>query len=106
MRISLLALVASLPVLPSLLIAQQSAPKPYQFTIEDYSRAERMLSPAVIPMVGGTAGPATWLPSARFWYRATTTTGTAFFLVDPGKRTRAPVFDQAALARALGRAAD
>src|SRR5215510_7130802 len=106
MRLRFLTLVAILPVLPALLVAQQSAPKPYQFTIEDYARAERMLSPTVIPLVSGTTGSTTWLPGDRFWYRATTSAGTAFFLVDPGKRTRAPVFDNAALARALGRAAD
>lgn len=93
-------------MLPTALLAQGSAPKPYQFTIEDYARAERMLAPTVIPLVSGTAGPTTWLPGDRFWYRATTTTGFTFFLIDPAKRTRAPVFDHAALALALGRAAD
>ncbi len=106
MRLRLLTLVASLPVLPTLLLAQESAPKPYQFTVEDYARAERMLAPTVLPLVSGTAGPTTWLPGDRFWYRATTTDGATFFLVDPVKRTRAPVFDHAALALALGRAAD
>jgi dipeptidyl-peptidase-4 len=106
MRHRLLTLVASLPVLPTLLLAQQSAPKPYQFTIEDYARAERMLAPTVLPLVSGTAGPTTWLPGDRLWYRATTTGGATFFLVDPAKQTRAPVFDHAALAVALGRAAD
>src|SRR5262249_11164784 len=106
MRLRVLTLVATLPVLPTLLFAQQSAPKPYQFTIEDYARAERMLGPTVLPLVSGTAGPTTWLPGDRFWYRATTAAGATFFLVDPAKRTRAPAFDHAALALALGHAAD
>src|SRR5262249_17985399 len=99
-------LVLSLPLVPTLLLAQGSATKPYQFTIEDYARAERMLRTTVLPLVSGTAGPTTWLPGDRFWYRATTTAGATFFLVDPAKRTRAPAFDHAALALALGHAAD
>lgn len=106
MRLPLLTPVVSLAVLPTLLLAQGSVPKPYQFTIEDYARAERMLAPTVVPLVSGSAGPTTWLPGGRFWYRVTTTDGAAFFLVDPAKRTRAPAFDHAALAGALGRSAD
>jgi dipeptidyl aminopeptidase/acylaminoacyl peptidase len=112
MRLRLLAPVATLVLLPSLLTAQGSAPstpgapKPYQFTIEDYARAERMLAPAAIPLVSGTAGQPTWLPGGRFWYRATTPDGAAFLLVDPVKKTRVPAFDHAALAGALGRATD
>ena len=106
MRLRLLTPVASLAVLPTLLLAQGSLPKPYQFTIEDYARAERMLRPTVFPLVSGSAGPTTWLPGGHFWYRVTTIDGAIFFLVDPAKGTRAPAFDHAALAGALGRAAD
>src|SRR5262245_64649136 len=98
-------LVFSLPLVPTLLLAQGSAPKPYQFRIEDYARAERMLGPTVLPLVSGTAGPTTWLPGDRFWYRATTAAGATFFLVDPAKQTRAPAFDHAALALSLRHAA-
>ncbi len=104
------AALALLTTLPAALVAQGSAPaappKPYQFTIEDYARAERMLAPTVFPMVSGTAGPATWLPDGRFWYRSATSSGATFYLVDPTRKSRTPAFDHAALAQALGRAAD
>ncbi len=110
MRLRSVIPVATLALLPTLLPAQGSAPspsaapRPYQFTIEDYARAERMLAPSTLPLVSGTAGPISWLPDGRFWYRATTTEGSTFYLVDPVKKTRAPAFDHAALAAALGRA--
>src|SRR5215467_11302848 len=92
-------------VSPATLLAQGSAPapavappKPYQFTIEDYSRAERMVAPTAFPLVSGTAGQANWLPDGRFYYRATTADGSTFFLVDPLKKTRTPAFDHTALA--------
>jgi dipeptidyl aminopeptidase/acylaminoacyl peptidase len=108
MRLRFLAPVATLALLPAWLHAQGngSAPKPYQFTIEDYARAERMLAPTIIPLVSGTAGQPTWLPDGRFWYRATTPEGATFFLVDPVKKARVPAFDHAALAAALSRAID
>lgn len=95
--------------LPALAHAQVPAPasatgKPYQFTIEDYARAERMLAPSAFPLVSGTATQLTWLPDGRLWYRATTPDGANFYIVDPRKKTRAPAFDQAALAAALGSA--
>ena len=89
--------------LPALAHAQVPAPasatgKPYQFTIEAYARAERMLAPSAFPLVSGTATQFTWLPDGRLWYRATTPDGANFYIVDPRKKTRAPAFDQAALA--------
>ena len=81
--------------------AQAPAPKPYQFTVEDYARAERLLFPTTNPMVSGSAGRPTWLADGRFWYRASTGTGSAFVLVNPSKRTREPVFDHARIAAAL-----
>lgn len=111
MRLRFSIPVATLLLLPSLLNAQGSsvpsagsAPKPYQFTIEDYARAERMLAPSIFPMVSGTAGQTNWLPDGRFWYRATVPDGGTFFLVDPVKKSRVPAFDHAALAAALSSA--
>ncbi len=106
MRLRLLAPAFALVLLPGLLSAQTKAAnaKPYQFTIEDYARAERMLAPTIFPLVSGTASQVTWLPSGRFWYRATATDGAAFYLVDPVKKTREPAFDHDAVARALSTA--
>jgi dipeptidyl aminopeptidase/acylaminoacyl peptidase len=72
-----------------------------QLTDQDYARAERMLAQTTTAMVSGMAGRPTWLPDGRFWYRATTASGSAFFMVNPAKRTRTPAFDHARLAAAL-----
>lgn len=91
-------------VVPAALAAQAPAPKPYQFSIEDYARAERFLAPAANPLVSGTAGRPTWLADGRFWYRASTPGGNAFYLVNPARRTRTPAFDHQRLATGLGAA--
>lgn len=91
---------------PAALFAQAAPPKPYQFTIEDYARAERFLGQTMNPLVSGAAGRPTWLKDGRFWYRATTTAGSAFYVVNPARRTRTPAFDQARLAAGLGAASN
>ena len=91
---------------PAALFAQAAPPKPYQFTIEDYARAERFLGQTMNPLVSGAAGRPTWLKDGRFWYRATTTAGSAFYVVNPAMRTRTPAFDQARLAAGLGAASN
>jgi dipeptidyl-peptidase 4 len=104
MRLRSAALTATLALLPGLLAGQGSAPKPYQFTIEDYARAERMLAPTIFPLVSGTAGAPTWLPDGRFWYRASGKDAAAYYLVDPAKKTRAAAFDAAKVAAAAAKA--
>jgi dipeptidyl aminopeptidase/acylaminoacyl peptidase len=86
--------------IPAPALAQQ----PRQVTAADYARAERFLAPNVTPLVSGTAGRPAWLADGRFTYRATTPGGSAFFLVDPVRRTRVSAFDHARLASALGSA--
>src|SRR5438067_1488603 len=77
-----------------LLVAEAlAAQQPRQLTADDYARAERALAPAVAPLVSGLAGRATWLADGRFWYRATVPNGSAFFVVDPARRTREALFD-------------
>ncbi|MDH5235965.1 MAG: hypothetical protein OEW77_13510, partial [Gemmatimonadota bacterium] len=61
------ALFAALLLAPTLAVAQAS--KPYQFTLEDYARAERFLGAGTNPLVAGVAGRPTWLADGRFWYR-------------------------------------
>ncbi len=89
---------------PTWLPAQ--APQPYQFTIEDYARAERFLGATAGPLVSGQAGRPTWVGDAgRFWYRTGNVGGTSsFWIVDPARKSRVPAFDHARLAAALGRA--
>ena len=95
MRYSFLLLMAAAP-----LAAQQ----PRQLTAEDYARAERYLGTNTFPLVTGVSVRPTWVESGRFWYRTTVPSGSAFFLVDPARRNRVPVFDQARLAAALSAA--
>src|SRR5438874_6002710 len=88
-----------------LLVAEAlAAQQPRQLTADDYARAERALAPAVAPLVSGLAGRATWLADGRFWYRATVPSGSAFFVVDPARRTREALFDATRLATALAAA--
>jgi hypothetical protein len=65
---SLLSPITLAATLPWTLAAQVVAPPPgtpYQFAIEDYARAERLLAPSTLPLVTGTATRATWLSDGR-----------------------------------------
>ncbi len=84
-----------------LLAAPAIAQQPRQLTAQDYARAERFLGANAAPLVSGIGVRPTWLADGRFWYRTTVPTGSAFFLVDPARRTREVVFNQARLATAL-----
>ncbi len=80
------------------------AQQPRQLTADDYARAERFLGATTAPLVTGSGVRPTWLDDGRFWYRTTVPNGSAFFVVDPTRRTRAAVFDQTRLAAALAAA--
>src|SRR5689334_1510841 len=75
-----------------------------KFTTADYQRAEKMMTYNTASLVLRSGVRANWLPDDRFWYRVTTADGPAFVLVDPAKGTRAPAFDHAKVAAALGAA--
>jgi dipeptidyl-peptidase-4 len=77
------------------------AQQPRQLTDADYARAEKFLGANTFSLVSGVGVSPTWLPDGRFWYRTTVPNGSAFFIVDPVRRTRQPVFDQGRLATAL-----
>jgi dipeptidyl-peptidase-4 len=96
MRYSLLLLVSGAAVL--------GAQQPRQLTAEDYSRAERYLGATTAPLVTGVSVRPTWVENGRFWYRTTVPNGSAFFMVDPARRSRVSAFDQARLAAALSAA--
>ena len=77
------------------------------YTTDDYARAERMMRYNLEPLVAHTVKDPVWLADGRFWYRDPGPNGNpglpgvTFMLVDPAKRTKAPAFDQPALAAAL-----
>ncbi len=104
-RLAVFSAALALPSLLSAQVATAPAGAPYQFTIEDYARAERFLAPTSTPLVTGTAGRGTWTTDGRVFYRATTTAGSAFMVASPAKKTRALLFDHAKLAAALSAAA-
>jgi dipeptidyl aminopeptidase/acylaminoacyl peptidase len=87
-----------------LLAVPAAAQSPRRVTADDYARAERFLGANAAPLVTGVGVRPTWLGDGRFWYRTTVPTGSAFFVVDPVRRTREAVFDQARLASALAAA--
>jgi dipeptidyl aminopeptidase/acylaminoacyl peptidase len=76
-----------------------------KLTTADYQRAESMMTYKTTPLVLRSGVRPAWLPDDRFWYRVTTAEGSEFVLVDPAKGTRAPAFDHAKVAAALGAAA-
>ncbi|MDO8501332.1 MAG: DPP IV N-terminal domain-containing protein [Gemmatimonadaceae bacterium] len=96
----LLVLLASgtLVAAPATLHAQQT------LTAADYDRAAKMLSFNVNPLVIGGTVSATWLPDDRFYYRDVTATGADWVIVNPAKKSRAPLFRAPEVAQALTRA--
>ena len=84
---------------------QRAADAPRQFTSDDYARAEKWMSYNTTPLVANGPVRATWLPDNRLWYRNQTANGSEFVLVDAGRGTRAPAFDQGRVAAALSTAA-
>jgi len=88
------ALLASLAVMGA-------AQEPRQLTPEDYARAERLMNYNVNPLVYHGVEHPVWLGDGRFWYRDRGPEGSTYMLVDPAKKTKAPAFDHAKLARAL-----
>lgn len=73
---------------------------------ETYRQAERLLSWNLQNTVRYNNIRPNWLDDNRFWYRVHTSDGHRFLLVDAQAATRTDAFDQQALARALGSAAD
>lgn len=98
-------MLAAVAAAPSIGAAQTAGQPPRQLTAEDYARAERFLAPNVAPLVAGVVGRPTWLGDDRFWYRTGVPAGSAFYVVDAARRTRAPLFETAMLGTALATAA-
>ena len=91
-------------LLAATVAAPALAQEPRRVTAEDYARAERFLAPNTAPLVAGMGVRPAWLDDGRFWYRTSTAGGSGYFVVDPARRSRAPLFDQARLTAALGAA--
>ena len=73
----------------------------------NYENAEALLGWHLSEVVVGDEVSPEWLEDdTRFWYRATRQEGADFLLVDPVRRERDKVFDNARLASAMSVAAD
>jgi dipeptidyl-peptidase-4 len=86
--------------LAALCVAAQ-AQQPRQYTDADYAAAEKFMSYNVNPLAFKGQVNAQWMDDGRFLYRAVDETGITYMVVDPGKGTRAPAFDQAKVAALL-----
>jgi len=71
-------------------------------TEQDYARAEQFLSYHIEPFVDEGASRPVWIGD-QFWYFSKTVEGSQFLLVNPAKKTKAPLFNHQQLAVELGK---
>src|SRR5579885_1148790 len=91
------AVLASWAVLPA---AEKTEPVPVHKA--NYELAMRWTPPKVAKLVFDTSVTPHWLQDGdRFWYSYETPKGRHFYLVDPVKKTKTPVFDNARMAEML-----
>ena len=70
----------------------------------DYARAERFMSYNTAPLVDHAVQKVEWLDDGHFWYVDHDAGGDHFVRMDAASGKTAPLFDQAKLAAALGKA--
>ncbi len=81
--------------------APQAGPAP---AAPNYELASQWTSQKVSKLVFDTSVTPRWLETSdRFWYAYQTREGRRFYLVDPLKKTKTPLFDHAKMAAALTR---
>ncbi len=79
--------------------APQAGPAP---AAPNYVLASQWTSPKVSKLVFDTSVTPRWLEASdRFWYSYQTREGRRFYLVDPLKKAKTPLFDHAKMAAAL-----
>ena len=77
-------------------------PAPTRVTKSNYELAARWTADKVGKLVFDTSVNPHWLETGdRFWYSYETSQGRHFYLVDPVKKSKAPVFDNARMAAML-----
>ncbi|MDE3105967.1 MAG: DPP IV N-terminal domain-containing protein [Acidobacteriota bacterium] len=94
-RVLLLLLVA---------VTARSAVSQRQRTAEEYRQAERWMPYNVEPLLDHTFQQAAWLNDDRLWYADTAEAGVTYMLVDPVRRSQAPVMATDQLTSALNAA--
>ena len=105
-RFFVVALCFSLGLTPTGLLAQDNkAQKPDQdnrVRKANYVLAARWTSQKVGKLVFDTSVTPRWLETGdRFWYSYETSQGKKFYIVDPPRKTKAPLFDNAKMAAML-----
>src|SRR5215510_12866227 len=94
LSVCLLSLMAAAPRL--------QAQKPEATVAPNYDLAAQWTPQKVGKLVFDTTVTPRWLETSdRFWYAYQTREGRRFMLVDPVKRTKAPLFDHAKMAATL-----
>src|ERR1700679_1579231 len=104
MKTFLLVCIVLIPGLRAADIVVSSGAKaePVKVHKANYELATHWSSAKVGKLVFDTAVTPHWLATGdRFWYSYETSRGRDFFLVDPVKKTKAPVFDNARMAAML-----
>ncbi len=85
------------------LFATAAAAQTKTLTKEDYARAESRLGYVTNPLVDHNVDPK-WLDDGRLWYRDHDAQGDRYFRLDAASGKAELAFDQAKLAKALGKA--
>ncbi|HVO98628.1 MAG TPA: DPP IV N-terminal domain-containing protein [Bryobacteraceae bacterium] len=91
-----------LPLLPSLLLsAADTKTEPVKVQKANYELAQRWTTTKIGKLVFDTQVTPHWIEGDRFWYSYETSHGRRFMLVDPVKKTKAPLFDVSKMAAML-----
>src|SRR5262249_23861642 len=105
-RLFVVALCFSLFLSPAGLLAQdskaQKSDQEPRARKANYELAARWTSQKVGKLVFDTSVTPHWLETGdRFWYSYETSQGKKFYIVDPPRKTKAPLFDNAKMAATL-----
>ena len=99
-----LALAAALVLVLGLAATLPAGPASDGTRKANYELASRWTSAKTAKLVFDAAVQPHWLATGdRFWYTYETSQGRKWYLVDPGARTKRPLFDNAKMAAALTR---
>lgn len=85
-------------VLPVITLSSVEAQNSNQSILQNYERAETMLSWNLSDKVYRSSVSPNWMNDDMFWYRVETRRGTEFRVVDASNRTNEPAFNQERLA--------
>jgi dipeptidyl-peptidase 4 len=91
-------------ILAFMLLPAIGAQAQHAYSTRDYQQAERWMGYNLVGLVQHTVAGISYLPDGRVFYRDPGSTGTAYMIADPAKRSTTPAFDNGKLAEALAAA--